>query len=260
MLPDLSPILERLSITEPLVGFYDAPDPGPFAPLVLPKGRQCVFRFRQEWKDGKTLDLTKEKHGCGGMHLLGLVERPREDLVEFLCDEEGLKASHELMNLWLDAAPHFTPRHQHVLIGPLRDDQYQYLRTVTFYINPDQLSVLTARAIYYSYPDDLTPLIARFGSGCMQLAAQPVPRDAAAGQRGVAGLRGVGRAAVAPRLRGRGSGAVAARGAHGTPHGAARGRTAAAFYASGARACSRSAIRSAGSSRPTDSLKTPSPA
>ena len=171
MPPDLSPILERLSITEPLVGFYDAPDSAPFAPLVAPKGRQCVFKFRQDWREGRTLDLTKEKHGCGGMHLLGLEERSRKDMVEFLCDEEGLKASHELMNLWLDSAPHYTPSHEHVLIGPLHDDQYRYLRTVTFYINPDQLSVLTAGAIYYSHPDDVTPLIARFGSGCMQLAA-----------------------------------------------------------------------------------------
>ena len=171
MRPDISPILQRLSISEPLVGFYDAPDAAPFEPLVAPKGRQCVFKSRQDWREGKTLHLTKEKHGCGGMHLLGLEERPREDLVEFLCDEEGLKADHELMNLWLDSAPHYVPRHGHVLIGPLRDDQYEYLRSVTFYVNPDQLSVLTAGAIYYSHPGDVTPLIARFGSGCMQLAA-----------------------------------------------------------------------------------------
>ena len=171
MQPDVSPILEGLSITEPLVGFYDAPDASPFEPLVVPKGRQCVFKSLPDWKEGKTLRLTKEKHGCGGMHLLGLEERSREELVAFLCDEEGLKATHELMDLWLDSAPRYIPRHENVLIGPLRADQYEYLRTVTFYVNPDQLSVLTAGAIYYTHPDDVTPLIARFGSGCMQLAA-----------------------------------------------------------------------------------------
>ncbi len=170
MQPDISPILERLAIAEPLIGFYDAPDPAPFEPLVVPKGRQCVFRSRADWKAGKTLHITREKHGCGAMHLLGLAERSREDLVEFLCDEEGLKASHELMNLWLDSAPHYVPVHEHLLIGPVRAHQYEYLRTVTFYVNPDQLSVLTAGAIYYSHPDDIDPLIARFGSGCMQLA------------------------------------------------------------------------------------------
>ena len=72
MQPDVSPILEQLSITEPLVGFYDAPDAAPFAPLVVPKGRQCVFKSLEDWREGKTLHLTKDKHGCGGMHLLGL--------------------------------------------------------------------------------------------------------------------------------------------------------------------------------------------
>ena len=170
MQPDVSPILERLSITEPLIGFYDAPDPAPFEPLVLPRGRECVFKAHRAWRQGKTLHITKEKHGCGAMHLLGMGERSREDLVEFLCDEEGLKASHELMNLWLDAAPHYEPRHEHLLIGPLRPDQYEYLRSVSFWVNPDQLSVLSAGAVYYSHPDDLPPLVSRFGSGCMQLA------------------------------------------------------------------------------------------
>jgi hypothetical protein len=169
--PDASPIIERLSIGEPLIGFYDAPDAGPFEPLVAPKGHECVFKAHKAWLEGKTLHLTKAKHGCGAMHLLNIEERSRGDLVAFLCDEEGLKASRELMNLWLDAAPRYDPRHEHVLIGPLRPGQYEYLRTVTFYVNPDQLSVLSAGAIYYSHPGDPTPVVSRFGSGCMQLAA-----------------------------------------------------------------------------------------
>jgi hypothetical protein len=198
MQPDISPILERLSITEPLIGFYDAPDPTPFEPLEVPKGRQCVFRSRPAWKQGKTLHLTKKKHGCGAMHLLGLAERSREELVEFLCDEEGLKASHELMNLWLDAAPHYEPRHEHLLIGPVQPDQYKYLRSVTFYVNPDQLSVLTAGAIYYSHPDDITPLVARFGSGCMQLA--PLFDDLEAPQALIGALDQAARADLDPCL------------------------------------------------------------
>jgi hypothetical protein len=102
---------------------------------------------------------------------LGLAERSREDLVAFLHGEEGLKATPELMDAWLDSSRHYTPVHENLLVGPLKADQYEYLRTVTWYVNPDQLSVLTAGAIYYTHPDDLDPLIARFGSGCMQLAA-----------------------------------------------------------------------------------------
>jgi Uncharacterised ArCR, COG2043 len=194
--PDPSLILEQLSIKEPLVGFYDAPHADPFEPLVTPKGRECVLRSYKAWKAGKTLHLTKEKHGCGAMHLLGIDVRSREDLVAFLCDEEGLKASHELMNLWLDSAPHYTPRHEHVLIGPLRADQYAYLRTVTFYVNPDQLSVLTAGAIYYSHPGDLTPLVCRFGSGCMQLA--PLFDDLEAPQALIGALDQAARADLDP--------------------------------------------------------------
>jgi hypothetical protein len=169
MQPDPSTILDRLSIEEPLIGFYDAPDPAPFEPLVVPRGRECIFASLKSWRLGKTLHITREKHGCGAGHLLGVDAMSREAMVEFLCDEEGLRASHELMNLWLDSAKDYEPIHEHLLIGPLRPGQYDYLRTVTFYVNPDQLSVLSVGATYYSRPDDVPPLISRFGSGCMQL-------------------------------------------------------------------------------------------
>lgn len=169
MPPDPSAILERLSISEPLIGFYDAPDPAPFEPLVVPGGRQCVFASFKKWHEGKTLHLTREKHGCGGGHLFGREEMSREEMVEFLCDEEGLRATHELMNLWLDSAKSYRPVHGHLLFGPLRPDQYEYLCSVTFYVNADQLAVLCMGASYYSRPDDVPPVLAPFGSGCMQM-------------------------------------------------------------------------------------------
>jgi len=169
MQPDPSAILRRLSITEPLIGLYDAPDPAPFEPLVTPGSRQCVFASFKAWHQGKTLHLTKERHGCGASYLLGTAPGPRKEMVEFLCDEEGLRADHELMNLWLDVARSYRPAHEHLLIGPLCLSQYDYLRTVTFYVNPDQLAVLSMGATYYSRPEDLPPVLAPFGSGCMQL-------------------------------------------------------------------------------------------
>jgi len=168
MQPDPSTILRRLSISEPLIGFYDAPDPEPFAPLVEPKNRQCVFASFKNWRQGKTLHLTRERPGCGGPHLFDLPWRSRSELVDFLCDEEGLRASRELMDEWLDAAQNYRPKHDHLLFGPLRTGQYDYLRTVTFLVNADQLAILCTGATYYSRPGDLEPVLARFGSGCMQ--------------------------------------------------------------------------------------------
>lgn len=167
--PDPAKILARLSVKRPLIGFYDAPDPAPFEPLVVPSGRQCVFASFKEWRQGKTLHLTREKHGCGGGHLLGVGGMPRAQLVDFLCGEEGLRATKELMDEWLDSAKDYSPVHDHLLIGPLRPEQYAYLRTVTFYVNADQLAVLCTGATYYSRPGDLEPVLSRFGSGCMQL-------------------------------------------------------------------------------------------
>jgi len=168
--PDPSAIIETLSITEPVVGLYDAPDPEPFAPLVEPDAGECVFASYERWREGKTLHITREKHGCGAPHLLAARHSSREDMVEFLFGEEGLRASRELMAEWLDAEIAYTPRQSHVLIGPLRPGQYEYLRSVTFYVNADQLAVLVTGSSYYSNLDD-PPVTAPFSSGCGQLAA-----------------------------------------------------------------------------------------
>ena len=171
MQPDPTTILVTLSITEPLIGLYDAPDPAPFAPLVEPaQARECVFASYPRWREGKTLHISKEKHGCGAPQLLGVQSRSREEMVKFLVDTEGLRASHELMELWLDAAPGYEPRHGHVLIGPLRAEEYDYLRSVTFYVNADQLAVLVTGSSYYRRPDE-PPVLAPFSSGCGQLAS-----------------------------------------------------------------------------------------
>jgi hypothetical protein len=171
MQPDPTAILETLSITEPLIGLYDAPDPAPFAPLVEPADEEeCVFASYERWQEGKTLHITREKHGCGAGHLLGVEPWSREEAIEFLVDEEGLRASRELMDQWLDVTPSYEPRQEHVLIGPLHADQYDYLRSITFYVNADQLAVLVTGTSYYSGPDD-PPVTAPFSSGCGQLAS-----------------------------------------------------------------------------------------
>ena len=55
-------------------------------------------------------------------------------------------------------------------MGPVRTELEEYLRTITFLVNPDQLSGLMIGAQYYHAPDDpLPPVITPFGSTCMQL-------------------------------------------------------------------------------------------
>jgi hypothetical protein len=171
--PDVTNLIKRIGLTTPLIGFYDAPDTSPFEPLVEPDPRRrlCVFSFYKKWLRGKTLHITRDNPGCGGAGhwLCNQVTRSHESFVKFLVDGEGLKASHALMNKWLDYNKPYRQEHPNILIGPLREDQYAYLKTITFYVNPDQLSALVLGAQYSSAPSDPPPVIAPFGSGCMEL-------------------------------------------------------------------------------------------
>lgn len=171
MHPNPAYLLERLRMEQPLLGLYDAPDPGAFAPLAEPRGRACVFSFHPHWLRGETLHLTAERHGCGGCGhwWFGLEGRSREAYITFLAEEEGLRASRELMGAWLDRTRPYEPAHGHLLLGPLRPDRQEHLLTVTFLADPDQLSVLLAGAYYRSGPDDPPAVRAPFGAGCMEL-------------------------------------------------------------------------------------------
>jgi hypothetical protein len=179
MQPDAIRLLERSRITTPFIGFYDAPDSKPFEPLTVPKPdtQTCTFTFYKQWLKGKTLHLTKDNFGCGGAGrcIFGFETRSRKDFIKFLADDEGLKASHDLMNQWIEFNKPYQPKYPNILIGPLKANQYQYLKSVTFYVNPDQLSLLMIGAQYHSAPGDPIPVLASFGSGCMQL--MPVFND-----------------------------------------------------------------------------------
>ena len=73
------------------------------------------------------------------------------------------------MNQWLDHHNPYRQEHPNILIGRLREDQYEYLKSISFYVNPDQLSALMLGAEYNKSPNDSPAVIAPFGSGCMQL-------------------------------------------------------------------------------------------
>lgn len=167
---DPSYLIEKAGLTTPIIGLYDAPDPAAFEPLAAPaKGRwACTFMFYQSWVKGETLHVTVDNFGCGGMgtYLFDASTRTREEYIDFLGGEEGLKASGELVGHWMDATGHYRPEHGHLLIGPLREGMEQHLKTITFFVTPDQLSLFITGAYYHHGPSDPGIVKAPFASGC----------------------------------------------------------------------------------------------
>jgi len=149
------------------VGLYDAPEPERFAPVV--SLRRCLFDHYEDWQRGNTLLFDQASKGCPGCGywLTGVGRFPsRQAMVEFLTVKEGLRETHALTEAWLDACPVQPPAHGHILIGPVRPELDEYLKTITFFVTPDQLSVLLYGAHYHAHPDDPAPVLAPFGSGC----------------------------------------------------------------------------------------------
>jgi hypothetical protein len=171
---DPSNLIAKLELDTPLIGFYDTPVTQPFEPIIEPggKGHNCIFSFYDQWLKGITLHLTDKNYGCGGAGhwICGIEGRSREGYLDFLVNTEGLKSSFELMDKWLDHTKPYKQKYKNILIGPLKPDQYTYLKTITFFVNPDQLSALMIGAEYNRSPEDPPGVNAPFGSGCMQLA------------------------------------------------------------------------------------------
>jgi hypothetical protein len=168
--PDPERLKKRLDIETPLIGFYDAPDPAVFEPLVSPQERQCVFLFYKSLLRGETLHLTKDRYGCGGAGhwMWGVQLRTRKEFLKFLADDEGLKVSRSLMGKWIDAAEPYKAEHPHLFLGPVKKEAWPFAKSITFLVNSDQLSALAIGAQYHSAPEDPSPVIAPFGSGCSQ--------------------------------------------------------------------------------------------
>lgn len=166
-------LISRLDLDSPLIGVYDAPNPEDFSPVVtIPeKKRACVFEFYNQWMEGITLQLSRDSYGCRGCGSWwwGEKTRSREDYIDFLVGQEGLKADGELMGEWLDHIKPYQPHYPYLFVGPLKPHLYKYLKTITFYVNPDQLSILVTGAQYYHRPENEAPVVVEFGSGCMEM-------------------------------------------------------------------------------------------
>ena len=172
MIPNPIYLLEKTGIELPLIAFYDAPETEPFEPILKPNktGHVCMYSFYKKWLKGLTIVLSKNNFGCGGAshHLFNQPTRSHEDFIKFLTDDEGLKANSHLMDEWIKVSMSYQPEHEYILYGPLKEDLYSFVKTITFLVNPDQLSMLMIGAQYFTIPSDPEPVIAPFGSGCMQ--------------------------------------------------------------------------------------------
>lgn len=170
---ELSYLIKQIDLHTPLVGVYDAPEHTDFGETEFPPvGRHaCFFSFYKMWLQGRTLKLSNKHYGCGGCGtwLFGEKTRSRQEYIEFLADDEGLKADHELMADWFDHMKPNKTDHGFLFLGPLNDKHYQYLKTVTFFVNPDQLSVMMIAAQYFHRSGEPEPVLAPFGSGCQQI-------------------------------------------------------------------------------------------
>ena len=171
MQPDPKKLLEIAEIINPLIGFYDVPDPKPFEPFAKPK--RCIFSCYKNWIKGESICISEGNCSCmGGGYWVGGDEfTTRDNFAKSLNEREGFKSSQELMKQWLDNLKPYRIEHGYVAIGPLRNEQYDFLKTVTFFVNPDQLSLLLLGTEYNNASVNINPAITAFGSGCGQLAA-----------------------------------------------------------------------------------------
>ncbi len=173
--PDPQRLIERLGLKLPILGFYDAPDPAPFTPTVMPQKGACFFTHYARWLKGETLHLTPTQFGCQGCGkwLCGSQAFGGDKFINFLVKTEGLKESPSLMMEHMENSHPYKMKNGNLFFGPLRVDQWEYLKTVTFLVNLDQLSALTIGAQYHAGAADPTPVLAPFGSGCSLLIKFP---------------------------------------------------------------------------------------
>ena len=169
--PDL--LIEKIDLLNSLIALYDAPEDTSFDNLLETRQdrRSCLFSFYEDWMQGKTLKLSKQNYGCGGCGhwLFDIQTRDRQGFVNFLTDDEGLKASHDLMNQWLDNNQPYKPAHETIFIGPYLEGYFDFIKSITFFVNPDQLSVLMLAANYFAGSGNPVAVKAPFGSGCMEM-------------------------------------------------------------------------------------------
>jgi hypothetical protein len=163
-------LMKKLRLTTPLLAVYDAAASEAFAPVFEPVGDECCFSYYDRWMAGETLALSKGGGGCKGAHrALGIERATPPFMAHFLTDGvgapkgEGLRATAEIAQAYLDRGKPPAPESGSILVGPLRLEQWDRVRSVTFLVDPDRLAALTTLAGYWS-PENV--VAAPFGSAC----------------------------------------------------------------------------------------------
>lgn len=174
MKPDPANLISCLEMSNPLIGFYDTPEKALFKPFT--NAGYCVFSSYQGWMQGESTCLSEQNVGTitcpgAGYWNCNVPSVPREHVAHFLAVEEGLKESPDLMCQWLEDQPTYKKKHEYIVIGPLRMEQYDFLKTITFYVNPDQLSMLITGAEYHHASTSYCRVKTTYGTGCGLLAA-----------------------------------------------------------------------------------------
>jgi hypothetical protein len=169
---------DKLRLETPIIAVYDCSPGDIFEPIMRATGRSCCFAYYEGWIEGKTLviergtgDFAHPEAGCpGAQRAFGFEMEYPPFMAHFLTDGEGapmgegLKATPALAQEFLDRARPRPIPGDTILIGPLRPDQWEHVRSVTFFADPDRLSALMTLASYWSSDPDF--IHAPFSSGC----------------------------------------------------------------------------------------------
>ncbi len=163
-------LMRKLRLTTPVLAVYDAEPSAAFAPLFEPEAEECCFAYYDRWLAGDTLVLRQGGGGCKGAHrALGIEKSSPPFMAHFLSDGigapkgEGLRATPEIAQAYLDRGKPPVPATGGILVGRLRLDQWDAVRSVTFLVDPDRLAALTTLAGYWSAENVVA---APFGSAC----------------------------------------------------------------------------------------------
>lgn len=169
-------LLETTGITIPPIGVFDVDAPEAFAPFCEPGN--CIFGDFNAWTEGKSTMIGNENAASfdcpgAGYWLCGIQAMPREAVAGYLAGQEGLKASPQIKEQWLDTHPPHVPENKAVVISQLMSApglaHYEAVKTVTFFVRPDQLALLITGAEYFNAAPDHQPVKAVYGSGCGQM-------------------------------------------------------------------------------------------